>query len=114
MVEIVGVLNEEPVPKTLVPTESLYHVMVPPLAVACKFTEPVPQREFGITEVIVLELLTGNEYKEKPGKLVPAAKTLPLPAIAVAAIPTTEVEYNPPSLVLAVPTNVGLAKLFIL
>lgn len=44
MVEILGVVNELPVPKLLPPVLAAYHVYVPAQPLADKLTVPAPQR----------------------------------------------------------------------
>lgn len=51
--EIVGVVNEVPVPKELPPEASAYQLIVPAEAVAPRVTVPDPQREPGKVFVIV-------------------------------------------------------------
>ena len=46
-----GVLNEVPVPNTVPPTDTLYHLSVPALAVALRLTIPFPHRCPGTVDV---------------------------------------------------------------
>ena len=53
MLEILGVVNEMPVPREDPPVEAAYQLIMPELAVAPKVTVPVPQRLPGVVDVIV-------------------------------------------------------------
>ena len=52
MLEILGVVNEMPVPREDPPVEAAYQLIMPELAVAPKVTVPVPQRLPGVVDVI--------------------------------------------------------------
>ena len=58
MLEILGVVNEMPVPREDPPVEAAYQLIMPELAVAPKVTVPVPQRLPGVVDVIVGSGLT--------------------------------------------------------
>ncbi len=51
--EILGVVNDVPVPKDTPPEDAAYQFMVPALAVAPKATVPVPHLEAGVVPLIV-------------------------------------------------------------
>jgi hypothetical protein len=51
--EILGVVNDVPVPKDEPPVDAAYQLIVPALAVAPKVTVPEPHLEFGVVPVIV-------------------------------------------------------------
>ena len=53
MEEILGVVNEVPVPREDPPVEAAYQLIMPELDVAPKVTVPVPQRLPGVVDVIV-------------------------------------------------------------
>jgi len=53
VLEILGVVNEMPVPREDPPVEAAYQLIMPELAVAPKVTVPVPQRLPGVVDVIV-------------------------------------------------------------
>ena len=53
VVEILGVAQGDPTPKTAPPVEAAYHRTVPELAVASKFKVPVPHLESGVVNAIV-------------------------------------------------------------
>jgi hypothetical protein len=51
--DMLGVVNEVPVPWLVPPEEAVYQFSIPALAVAPKVTIPVPQRESGVVLVIL-------------------------------------------------------------
>jgi len=51
--EILGVVNELPVPREDPPVELAYQLIIPELAVAPNVTVPVPQRLPGVVDVMV-------------------------------------------------------------
>ena len=53
MEEILGVVNEVPVPREDPPVEAAYQLIMPELAVAPNVTVPVPQRLPGVVDVMV-------------------------------------------------------------
>ena len=53
VVEILGVVNEIPVPSDDPPDDAAYQLIVPELAVAPNVTVPVPHRDPGVVPVIV-------------------------------------------------------------
>ena len=48
MLDILGVVNDVPLPKLVPPVAALYQFNVPALAVALKVTVPLPQTEPGV------------------------------------------------------------------
>ena len=56
--EILGVMNDVPVPNELPPVETAYQFNVPALAVAPNVTVPASQREAGVVPDIVGVVLT--------------------------------------------------------
>ncbi len=53
MDDILGVVNDVPVPKDAPPEDAAYQLIVPALAVAPNATVPVPHLESGVVPVIV-------------------------------------------------------------
>ena len=53
MLEMLGVVNDAPVPRELPPVDAAYQLIVPPLAVAPKVNVPASQRASGVVPVIV-------------------------------------------------------------
>ena len=53
MDDILGVVNDVPVPNDAPPEDAAYQLIVPALAVAPNATVPVPHLEFGVVPVIV-------------------------------------------------------------
>ena len=51
--DILGVVNDAPVPNDVPPVAALYQLIVPALAVAPNTTVPVPQRLAGVLAVMV-------------------------------------------------------------
>ena len=51
--DILGVVNDVPVPKDTPPEDAAYQLIVPALAVAPNATVPVPHLESGVVPVIV-------------------------------------------------------------
>jgi hypothetical protein len=51
--EILGVVNDVPVPKDDPPVDAAYQLIVPALAIAPKVTVPAPHLEFGVVSDIV-------------------------------------------------------------
>ena len=58
LVDILGVVNDVPVPNELPPVETAYQFKVPALAVAPNVTVPASQREVGVVPDIVGVVLT--------------------------------------------------------
>ena len=67
MAERKGVLNDVPVPNTAPPTDTLYHLSVPALAVAVRLTIPFPHLCPGtvaVTDGVVLTVaITGTRVE---------------------------------------------------
>ncbi len=68
--EILGVVNEVPVPKLVPPDEVKYQLIIPALGVAPNTNVPVPQREAGVVEEIVglvlIVAITALREEEQP------------------------------------------------
>ena len=58
MLDILGVVNDVPLPKLVPPVAVLYQFNVPALAVAPKVTVPLPQTEPGVVPDTVGKALT--------------------------------------------------------
>ena len=58
VLDILGVVNDVPVPSDVPPIKAAYQFKVPALAVAPKVTVPVPQTELGVVPLTVGKALT--------------------------------------------------------
>ena len=58
VVDILGVVNDVPVPSEEPPVEPAYQLIVPALAAAPKVTVPLPHTELGVVPLIVGIVLT--------------------------------------------------------